>query len=679
MSTTTATERSPGEQLAAQAKTLVQNSDFAGAECLLRESLGGETHDKTYIEALYTLAVAQRYQQRYDEALATLDGVLDLDPGYARAFQEQGHTYLAKNLPDDALVAYERAVRSNPGLLASWQALTRLCKLAGLRDGEKLATERGVFLSSLPKELLAATSMMHDGKLYKAEQLCRHFLQNNKHHIEGMRLLAAIGERSQVLSDARFLLESCVEFAPQHIGARYDYANLLLRMQRFEDAHEQTLILIGLEPDNFGHLSLHANAKAGIGQHREAIELFNEVLEKSPRQQTLYVMRGHAEKTIGKFDDAIESYRRAYELQPDYGDSFWSMANTKTYRFTDDEMTHMREAEATDSISTDDRIHMCFALGKAHEDRSEYETSFDYCSCGNALKLKSARYRPEFLKIRTSLQIEICDREFFEQKVDVGCPAPDPIFIVGMPRAGSTLLEQILASHSMVDGTHELPHIIGLMQRLRKVRKPEDADSEEPVFPKILAELDNDYFRRFGEQFIEDTRIFRKDAPYFIDKNPNNFFYVGLIKLILPNAKVIDARRHPMSCCFSGFKQLFGQGQGFSYGLTEIGNYYREYVELMDHWNRVLPGFVLLAQHEDVIDDLETQVRRLLDFCDLPFEESCLEFYKTERSVRTPSSEQVRQPIYRSGLGYWQNYEPWLGPLKEALGADVRQRFDVDQ
>ncbi len=217
------------------------------------------------------------------------------------------------------------------------------------------------------------------------------------------------------------------------------------------------------------------------------------------------------------------------------------------------------------------------------------------------------------------------------------------------------------------------------MQRLRKVRKPEDADSEEPVFPKILAELDNDYFRRFGEQFIEDTRIFRKDAPYFIDKNPNNFFYVGLIKLILPNAKVIDARRHPMSCCFSGFKQLFGQGQGFSYGLTEIGNYYREYVELMDHWDRVLPGFVLLVQHEDVIDDLETQVHRLLDFCDLPFEESCLEFYKTERSVRTPSSEQVRQPIYRSGLGYWQNYEPWLGPLKEALGADVRQRFDVDQ
>lgn len=678
MSTATASETSPGEQLAARAKTLVQKSDFAGAERLLRDSLDGATLDKSYVEALYTLAVAQRYQKRLDQALSTLDQVLELDPEYARAFQEQGHSLLAANRPNDALFAFERAVRVNPALLASWRALAELCVLAGAQDKAKFATEQVEFLSQLPQELLSVTSMINEGRLYKAEQLCRHFLQNNKHHIEGMRLLAAIGKETMVLGDARFLLESCVEFAPDYIRARYDYANLLLKMQQFEDAHEQTSILVGLEPDNLGHVSLHANAKTGIGQHREAIELFNEVLKKSPRQPTLYVMRGHAQKTIGNLDDAIDSYRKAYALKADYGDAFWSLANTKTYRFTDDEMTHMCEAEATDSISTGDRIHMCFALGKAYEDRSEYETSIDYYSSGNAQKLKSARYRPEFLNIRTSLQIEICNREFFEEKADVGCPAPDPIFIVGMPRAGSTLLEQILASHSMVDGTHELPHIIGLMQRLRKVRKAEDADSDEPVFPKILAELDNDYFRRFGEQFIEDTRIFRKDAAYFIDKNPNNFFYIGLIKLILPNAKVIDARRHPMSCCFSGFKQLFGQGQGFSYGLTQIGNYYREYVELMDHWDRVLPGFVLRVQHEDVVDDLETQVRRMLDFCGLPFEDVCLEYYKTDRSVRTPSSEQVRQPIYRSGLDHWRNYEPWLGPLKDALGPDVRRRFRIE-
>lgn len=276
---------------------------------------------------------------------------------------------------------------------------------------------------------------------------------------------------------------------------------------------------------------------------------------------------------------------------------------------------------------------------------------------------------------RAERQQEVCTAELFDARSGLGAGAPDPIFIVGLPRAGSTLLEQILASHSQVDGTHELPNILSLARRLRGRSAP--AAGEEPNYPKVLSELGGDYFRRFGEQYIEQTQVFRQGAPFFIDKMPNNFLHIGLIKLILPNAKIIDARRHPMSCCFSGFKQLFAEGQEFTYGLTEIGSYYRAYVKLMEHWDVVLPNFVLRVQHEDVVNDLETQVRRVLDFCGLPFEQSCLEFHKTERNIRTPSSEQVRQPIYTSGLEQWRNFETYLDPLKDALGEELLMRYPI--
>ena len=291
-------------------------------------------------------------------------------------------------------------------------------------------------------------------------------------------------------------------------------------------------------------------------------------------------------------------------------------------------------------------------------------------------ELPVSRHKATHLSLRISAQMDICTGAFFEGRKGLGFEAGDPIFIVGLPRAGSTLLEQILATHSQVDGTLELPNIIALAQRLRGSRYLTDEEGT-PHYPKILTEIDDDYFPRFGEQYIDDTQIYRQGAPFFIDKNPNNFFHIGLIRLILPNAKIIDARRHPMSCCFSGFKQLFAQGQEFSYGLAQIGDYYREYVELMDHWDRVLPGFVLRVQYEDLIEDLETEVRRMLDFCGLPFERACLDFYKTKRSVRTPSSEQVRQPISKKGLIDWQKFEPWLDPLKEALGPAIMQRYPI--
>lgn len=664
------------EEVAGQAKDLVQEGRFAEAAELVQNRLRGVELDSSHTEPLYVLAVALRYRRDHPRALATLDKLLSVNSGYARGYQEQGHTFFTLNRNDDARRAYEKAVQLNPALLASWKALTNLYRLAGLEPRSNRALEQVQFLSELPPELLSVTSMVHENRLQKAEDLCRHFLQHNKHHPEGMRLLAQIADRLEVSRDAEFLLESCVELAPDYDRGRYDYANLLLKMQKFEKAHRQSGILVGKDPDNPEFKSMLASATAGIGHHREAIDLFNEVLRTSRNQNTLYVMRGHAEKTIGAIDDAVKSYRTAYEVQPDYGDAFWSLANTKTYRFTDNEIAHMQEYERAASTAQDDRIHLCFALGKAFEDREEYGESFSWYAKGNALKQDSVKHKAAHLAIRTSAQIEVCTEAFFSEHEGSGFDAPDPIFIVGLPRAGSTLLEQILASHSMVDGTHELPNIIALAQRLRGSRNLIEDDGK-PNYPAMLAQIDKDYFRPFGEQFIEDTRVYRQNAPRFIDKNPNNFFHIGLIRLILPNAKVVDARRHPMACCFSGFKQLFGQGQEFSYGLESIGNYYREYVELMDHWDRVLPGFVLRVQHEDVVDDLEAQVRRLLEFCGLPSEDACLNFHKTDRSVRTPSSEQVRQPIYRSGLEHWRHYEPWLDPLKGALGAEVLERYGV--
>ena len=679
-------DASAAQQDLASIKAEIQAGKFADAEARAQALLARPVRDSTAeTELLYMLAVAQRYQDKHQPALLTQAKLIETAPGYARIYQERGHTLLSLNRLTDAQRAYEKAVNLNPALVASWKALLNLYELhdrdlnTTVHRHKARANEALEYLLSLPAELVTVNSFIHEGKLYAADQLCRQFLRNNKTHIEGMRLLAKIGEEIGILMDAEFLLETALELSPANRRVRFDYANLLLKMQKFEKAHVQTEALMAADADNHAYRALHANALAGIGDQQGAIDAYNQVINRSPGQNALLVMRGHAEKTIGRIDEAVASYRAAYGVKPSHGDAYWSLANTKSYQFTDAEMASMREQEARADTSMDDRVHLCFALGKAYEDAGDFSASFEYYARGNALKQASVRHRPEYLAIRARAQMAVCTEAFFEARSECGHKDAAPIFVVGLPRAGSTLIEQILASHSQVDGTMELPNVIALAQRLRG-NTPTQVDAagrEQPRYPQILAEIDPDYFRRFGEQFIQDTMIYRGQAPYFIDKNPNNFFHIGLIRLMLPHAKVIDARRHPMSCCFSGFKQLFGQGQEFSYGLHEIGNYYREYVDLMEHWDRVLPGFVLRVQHEQLLDDLEGQVRRMLDFCGLDFEQDCLEFYNTERSVRTPSSEQVRQPIFKTSLETWKHYEPWLDPLKKALGPKVRAQFDI--
>lgn len=656
-----------------RAQTLLAGGEPQRAESLLGELLRQQPENT---DARYALAVAQRHQHRWAAALATLAAILEQRPNFGRGHQEIGYNLIAKRDYAGARDAFECAVAADHSLVNSWKCLLKLydehTPASAERDGKRRrASDQIAFLQGLPAELLTVISYLSEDRLMDAERLCKHFLRSNKTHVEGMRLLAEICLRNKTFGDAEFLLESCVEFEPTHREARIQYVNVLLRMQKFTAAQEQARGLLAEAPEDDRIVTLYAAACSGVGDSAAAIENYQRLRQTHPANHIYPVSLAHVYKADGDIDRAIELYREASRIKPDHGDAYWSLANTKSYVFSAQEIERMAALEANVATADEDRVQLAFALGNALENQGDYQRAFAYYAKGNARKQASTMHSAEQLRIRIDSQIEACTPALFESCAGVGCEAPDPIFIVGLPRAGSTLLEQILASHSQVDGTMELHNIVNLAARLRGRDEP----GQPPRYPRILAELEHDYFRRFGEQFISDTRAYRASAPFFIDKMPNNFFHVGLIRLILPNAKVIDARRHPLACCFSGFKQLFGEGQEFSYGLREIGNYYRQYETLMAHWDRVLPGFVLRVQHEDVVDDLEGQVRRLLDFCGLPFEQACLDYHNTERSVRTPSSEQVRRPIYRDGLEQWRHFEPWLAPLKDALGKDLLARY----
>ena len=625
--------------------------------------------------ALYVKAVCKRMLGDVDASLDLLRNVVQQEPDNARAHQEVGHCFVAKKNAPQAIMAFENALNIDSALITSLLPLQTLYKIVGDEKGLQATAQRLNVLNNLPKELVAAKSFLNTGDLEKADAVCRQFLQQHKQHVDGMRLLAEIAVQAQILDDAEFVLESATEFEPTHVGARFDLATVRLKRQKFAGALEVSKQLVDEQPDNADFKMVHGSALLGVGEVEAAIAVYHDLIDKGQQLKNAYLLLGHAEKTAGDFDASVKAYQELYKLNPDYGDAFWSLANTKTYKFTPTEIEHMETYLGQASTSPEDRVHMHFALGKAREDLKEFDQAFASYQQGNALNREILKHQIPDIERRAQRQIEVCTRELFEQRSSVGHDSDEPIFILGLPRAGSTLLEQILASHSQVDGTLELPNIMSLSRRLRGRAAPKPG--EEPRYPAILAELDEEYFARFGEQYIEDTRVFRQGAPRFIDKMPNNFLHIGLIKLILPKAKIIDARRHPMACCFSGFKQLFAEGQEFTYGLHEIGTYYRSYVELMDHWDEVLPGFVLRVQHEDVVEDLETQVRRILVFCELEFEPACLEFHKTERNIRTPSSEQVRQPIYKTGLEQWRNFESHLGPLKQALGEDILKRYPI--
>jgi tetratricopeptide (TPR) repeat protein len=627
------------------------------AQALLREV--PENRD-----VLYMAAVSQRYLKLIPDALATLEELERHHPRYSRLFQERGHCYVATRSAQPAIDAFLHAVNLNPSLPASWNALQALFHMAGRSADAEHAAAQAANLATLPAEIATAFSMFADGEIHDAERVVRRYLLTHGNHVEGMRLLAKIGMELDIVDDAELLLENALLLAPGHDAARYEYAVALLKRHKHLRAREELERLLQKDPNNRMYRTTHATVCTGIGDYGKALPLYREILAETPQDAELHLSIAHALKTLGRTEEAIDSYRAAAAVRPRFGEAYWSLANLKTYRFTDGELTRMRNHEAAPDINPADRYHLCFALGKALEDRAEYAESFIYYERGNALKKIECRYTPEPLERNARLQASVCTREFFAARQGFGLPDTSPIFVVGLPRSGSTLIEQILASHSQVEGTMELADIPRLVQELQG---RETVDSY-PRYPGVLSELSALDFGRFAAGYLRDTSAYRLGKPRFIDKMPNNFRHLGLIHLMFPNARIIDARRDPMACCFSNFKQLFASGQQFTYSIEDITRYYRMYVELMERWEYALPGTILRVHHERVVDDLESNVRRILDFCGLGFEADCVQFHKTQRAVNSASSEQVRRPINRDGVDQWRHFEPWLGSLKDALG-----------
>lgn len=672
-STTESASEVTDDTFLAEAQKQMYDGDFASAETTVKKFLK-EMPD--HVDGTYMLAVSQRHQKKYLKAQKNLNQLRTLAPEFGRAFQEQGHLFRDQGQTTHALNAYQMATQFNPALDASWREQVKILKSQNRVGEAGQAQSKLDYLAKLPRELYAVLNYTHEGKLLKAEDICRHFMQKNKRHVDGMRMLADLARRFGILSDASFLLEMAVEFEPGHVQARLDYIEVLRKQQKFDTAHEQVDYLYQESPDNPLFQSHMAINHMQSGNFETAINLFDEVLKKVPSDPATLTSKGHALKTFGEQNAAIKSYRAAFASKPDHGDAYFGLANLKTYRFSQSEIKAMLAQEASPHLSHHNRANICFALAKAYEDEADYSQAFKFYEKGNALKCQQAMYKSDQMTVELQAQAKYCRADLFDKHKDsdgqaLGCQATDPIFILGLPRAGSTLLEQIIASHSQVDGTQELPNILAISRRLRGRQR------KKQLYPNNLHDLDGKQLKKLGQAYIDDTRYHRSDAPFFIDKMPNNFRHIALIQLILPNAKIIDARRHPMACCFSGFKQLFAEGQEFTYGLEQVGKYYRDYVNLMDHWDEVLPDKILRVQYEDVVTDTETQIRRVLNYLNLPFEQSCLDFHKTKRSVRTASSEQVRQPIFKSGLEQWRNFEPWLDPLKEALGPQIMKRYPI--
>jgi tetratricopeptide (TPR) repeat protein len=596
------------------------------------------------------------------EALRQLDALERIYPSSGLLWQERAFCLRSSGKSNATETAFRRAVELNDALPESWRGLLELALAAARKAEVRRAGAALAKLESLPPELLEGSSRLSEGDLNGAEALIRSYLRHHGAHLEGMRLLAQANADRRNYDDAELLLEAILDRKPDYHEARFELGMVFAQRRRFYPALLQAQSLLKLDPNGRKARMLYANACEGLGKYEEALRVYRALAAQAPDDPELEFAIAFALRNAGRAEEAVAGFRAAMRLEQCAASAFAALADMKTFRFADEDLAQMRRI-AADSAAAPQHGPICFALGKALEDRGQYEESFCHYERGNALRRAGSRYNPAMTEHSVALREALFTPEFLARRRGVGCSRPDPIFIVGMPRAGSTLLEQILASHSQVDGTLELPEIPRLVKQFRP-RTAGDPDR----YGTIIANLSAEELRRLGEIYLEETLPYRQGAPFFIDKMPGNFQEVGFIHLILPNARIIDARRNAMACCFSNFKQLFGNGQEFSYDLRHVGDYYRSYVRMMNHWDRVLPGKVLRVWHESTVNDFEGTVRRLLDYLGLAFEQTCLNFYNTRRSVRTVSSEQVRRPIYRDGLEQWRHYEAWLGPLKETLG-----------
>lgn len=616
-------------------------------------------------EAMRLLGVALRAQGRNQEAASTLEKLAQQQPRSAATQFEFALALADIGKTDEAIATLRRVVHFDPRHLHAWRALGDQLTLAGNSEKASEAYAHHIKASVNDPQLLEAAAALCDGKLAVAERLLRGFLKVHPTDVAAIRMLAEIGLRLGHGDEAQTLLARCLELAPDFVEARHNYAVVLHRKGNGAEALSQLELLLKTDPRNPGYRGLKAAVLGRIGEYERAIRVYVELLKEFPAQPQAWMSYGHALKTVGRTKAAIAAYRRSIELMPGLGEAYWSLANLKTFHFTPQDSERMRAQLGRADLPEEDHVHLHFALGKALEDSGRYVESFAQYERGNALRRGTVHYDKQEIGNVVERSKTLFTREFFDKRTNYGAPSPDPIFIVGLTRSGSTLLEQILASHSAIEGTMELPEVLSLARRFgRKSR-----NGSEPAYPLGLQSMTEEKSRGLGEEYLSRTRIQRKSTrPYFIDKMPNNWANIGLIQLILPNAKIIDARRHPLACCFSNFKQLFARGQGYSYSLVDCGDYYRRYVELMAHFDAVLPGRVHRVIYEELVDDPEREIHRLLAYCGLSFEPQMLRFYENRRAVRTASSEQVRQPISSDSVDQWKNFGPWLGALKDALG-----------
>ncbi|HVC02584.1 MAG TPA: sulfotransferase [Steroidobacteraceae bacterium] len=597
-------------------------------------------------------------------ALEILEPLAAVHAHWAPAHYELGVTLAGAGRRDDAIGELRRAVALQPDLADAWRALGDELFAAGDAAGADAAYARQIRASTKDPRLLAPAAALCANDVPTAEALLRAHLKAFPTDVAAIRMLAEVAARLRRYQDAENLLARCLELSPSFNEARQQYALVLHRQNKDAAALREVDALLAKEPQNPGCRNLQAAILVHLGEVAQSIEIYDDLLARHPGLPKIWMSYGHALKTGGREQESIAAYRRSIELRPGLGEAYWSLANLKILRFEAGEIAVMRAQLERGDLGEEDRYHLHFALGKALEDAGEYADSFAEYAAGNRLRGAGLGYRAEEMTAHVQRCKALMTREFFAARRDFGCAAADPIFIVGMPRAGSTLLEQMLASHPLIEGTMELPDIPALARPFYGKR-----EGGGPGYPEALGALDAAQCRELGERYLAQTRIQRRsDAPFFIDKLPNNFAHLGLIQLALPRAKIIDARRHPLGCCFSCFKQHFARGQAFTYSLEDLGRYYRDYVELLSHFDAVLPGRIHRVIYERLIEDTEGELRRVLAYLQLPFDAACLRFYENERAVRTASAQQVRRPIFRSGVDHWRHYAAWLGPLEAALG-----------
>ncbi|HEY2481738.1 MAG TPA: sulfotransferase [Caulobacteraceae bacterium] len=632
------------------------------AERQAREILNAAPSDP---RALMILGASLRRRGDAAGARAVLEPLADAQPRSPHTHLELGLALAALGEGRAALAPLRHAVALKRDLPQAWRAIGDQLFIEGDAAGADAAYSELLRAGVSDPALRQAAEALCDDRLDVAEQLLRARLKAEPTDVAAMRMLAEAGTRLGRLADAEALLTRCLELSPSFDGARYNLAIVLHRQQKGAEAVAHLERLRQVDPQEPSYRNLLAASLALTGEYARAIEIYRELLDQFPRQARMWLSYGHVLRTGGRRSDSVAAYKRAIDLEPGLGDAYWSLANLKTEPFTDDEVAAMEAQLGRQEISAEDRLHLHFALGKAREDAGQFDAAFAHYADGARLRRASHPYQADETESAVARSKALYSKTFFAHRAGWGTDSAAPVFIVGLPRSGSTLIEQILASHSAVEGTMELPEIGAIAGEFKRATRRR----RDTPYPDVIGELSAAEIEEYGRNYLDRTQVYRKlGRTRFIDKMPNNFMHIGFIHLILPNAKIIDARRHPMAACFSAFKQHFARGHAFSYDLTDAGRYYRDYVELMAHFDVALPGRVHRVIYEDMVEDIEAETRRLLDYCGLPFEPGCLRFYENERAVRTASSEQVRRPIFRDGLEQWRNYEPWLDPLAQALG-----------